>query len=497
MIRNFTIVLALMCVAFWMGCSSNDSPTESFRSAADVNTYLWGLPSWQEAFPTPGFSDEATGPMETDLSVSGGTLYVCTSVPYSMTDTPGAVTTLSADTGVLSLGTLIQGNSYANGLGSLEELPIPQRAPLTVTTDLEFAANSATVTDPTSALVNQALEELIVAAGDAGFVAGSDVDYDQATCHSLDQGLLALNLSATFVDDGPRSQLEYEQNGNQTTVIAAFRQVMFTTSIVQPESPAGFFGDGFTEALLNEHLDEGRISSTNLPVYVADITWGRLLVMTVTSTYSDSEIRSAISASFTAILGGEVEAEYLELLTSPETSVGIATVGGETEQALAAVRTGSLGTYFASDAALTTAAPISYTLRSLADNSVASVGETVDYARTDCSADIVSYYDDFAQWGAAVLELPGGQITGHFTTAEGLVDAEELDTPPTDNLWITDILTFPGSATGLPFDFHLESLRGTFTFNDDELPDSYYPMLSVGDQGQMENDDFEIGITDV
>jgi len=333
--------------------------------------------------------------METDLSVSGGTLYVCTSVPYSMTDTPGAVTTLSADTGVLSLGTLIQGNSYANGLGSLEELPIPQRAPLTVTTDLEFAANSATVTDPTSALVNQALEELIVAAGDAGFVAGSDVDYDQATCHSLDQGLLALNLSATFVDDGPRSQLEYEQNSNQNTVIAAFRQVMFMTSIVQPESPAGFFGDGFTEALLNEHLDEGRISSTNLPVYVADITWGRLLVMTVTSTYSDSEIRSAISASFTAILGGEVEAEYLELLTSPETSVGIATVGGETEQALAAVRTGSLGTYFASDAALTTAAPISYTLRSLADNSVASVGETVDYARTDCSADIVSYYDDF------------------------------------------------------------------------------------------------------
>jgi hypothetical protein len=55
------------------------------------------------------------------------------------------------------LGALLQGRQYKGGIAALEELPIRQRAPLTLAINLLAGNNTQTVTDPTSANVNQAI----------------------------------------------------------------------------------------------------------------------------------------------------------------------------------------------------------------------------------------------------------------------------------------------------------------------------------------------------
>jgi len=59
-------------------------------------------------------------------------------------------------------------------------------------------------------------------------------------------------------------------------------------------------------------------------------------------------------------------------------------VGGNADDALALIRSNNLGDYFTTDAPLTTARPISYTVRNLADNSIASVSETTNYNLEQC-----------------------------------------------------------------------------------------------------------------
>lgn len=493
-----TLMLAGTLLA--MSCGGDD-PTDPSSPADDVDNYLRALPAWSEfspqLAPVGEPVDVVTGPTEATLDTSGDEILVCRTTPCSLTSTPDAIVTMNPNSEILYLGSLIQGRTYLGGLGAMEELPIRQRAPLTISIDLLYPDNTRTVADPTLASVSQAVGELISGAHNAGHQAGSAVSYNKQECYSLRQSMLDMGLSASYMGASVSMELQYEQTARQQTIMATFRQRMFTTSMVLPQTPSALFSDQFTQEQLEAQIALGRIGPDNLPVYVSNIVWGRIMIFTMTSTYSASEMMAAIEASYQGIAGGGVSGQYLAILQSEETTINIVTVGGEASHALDAIRTGNLDDYFAADAALTSAAPLSYTLRNLADNSVALVSETTDYDRAECSADIVAYYDDYDLWRNAVLSLPGGEVCSQTLAASEMVDADEVISPPGGNAWMTEVLTFPGASTGLPLDFYLESPNYGFTWNDDEMSSGYYPMLSVGDADNGENDDFSVNVTAV
>jgi len=64
----------------------------------------------------------------------------------------------------------------------------------------------------------------------------------------------------------------------------------------------------------------------------------------------------------------------------------VVTVGGEGKNASALIKNGELRDYFAEESALTSARPISYTVRNLGDNSIAKVSETTEYNIVECTA---------------------------------------------------------------------------------------------------------------
>jgi hypothetical protein len=350
----------------------------------DYNAYSATLPGWPTFSPDKPDEDKATGdkvPLPKD--VIDNVTYSCTTTPYSLTRTPEQIVTFDPDSSILWVGSLLQGQGYKDGIGSLKELPIRQRAPLTLSIDLLNDNNTVTVPDPTVASVQQAIGKLIEEATKSGLKSGSKISFNQLTTNELSEASLKLGFSFKFMDKRVKSNLSFQRKADEKTITAHFIQNMFTISMVLPQTPEDVFSDGFTKDVLERQTQLGNLGADNIPTYVANVVYGRILTFTFTSTANERDIRAALDAS---TLGGSIglTAEQKKILS--EAKIGVATIGGDASDALGVIRSGDLKDYFKTDAALTTAKPISYTVRNLGDNSLAKVSETTEYNIKECTA---------------------------------------------------------------------------------------------------------------
>jgi hypothetical protein len=375
-----------MLLAALMGGCSEDAAAPSDVVVADVNEFLVGLPTWEQFSPNQGDSEAAIGDPETIEEVVDGQDFVCETTPFSITRTPDKIVTMNPDLEVLWPGSLLQGQGYAMGIGSLAELPIRERAPLTIAIDLLTSNNTRTVADPTLATVNQAIGELIQAATDAGHAAGSNVLFTQERMHTVSQGLLKMGLSAKYTGAEINSNLEVSYSAERTNVTAYFIQRMFTVSVVLPSTPQAFFSSDFSTDKLQDQVDRGRVGPDNLPVFVSNISYGRMLVFSLSSQATEAEIQSTLNVvleSGGSGGGANLTAEQQALMENAQ--IKVVTVGGDASHALALIRSGNLSEFFRTDATLTSARPISYTIRNLADNTIAKVSETTQYSLRQCA----------------------------------------------------------------------------------------------------------------
>jgi hypothetical protein len=363
----------------------------------DYNAFSASLPGWPQYSPERPDEDKAKGE-KTPLppEVVENVTYNCTTTPYSLTRTPEQIITYEPDSSVLWVGSLLQGKGYKDGIGSLKELPIRQRSPLVLSIDLLSNNNTVTVQDPTVASVQQAIGKLIEEANKAGMKSGSKISFNQLTTNELSESALKLGLSYKWLSGGVKSNLSFQRKTNENTITAHFIQNMFTISMVLPQTPEDVFSDGFTKDVLDRQTQLGNLGADNIPTYVANITYGRILTFTFTSTASTTDIRAALDVAYGQGRLG-LTAGQQKILS--EAKVGVVTVGGDASDALAIIRSGDLKDYFKTDAPLTTAKPISYTVRNLGDNSIAKVSETTEYNIKECGAVA----------GGSNMEIPEGR----------------------------------------------------------------------------------------
>jgi hypothetical protein len=379
---------ALLTTVILSGCGGDDPMGPD---AADVNGYLQALPAWEEFAPLAPDDEQATGPAVTDTQNLGGTDYRCTTTPYSLTRTPEQIVTLNPDAEILWPGVLLQGNGYLQGIGSLQELPIRQRAPLALSIDLLTDGTSRTVENPDLASVNQAIGELIQASVDRGHVSGSNIYFTQERMYSYSQSSLKMGISAKYSGVEASANLSANLSSERTTMTAYFVQRMFTVSTVLPQTPGEFFSDEFTPELLQEQVSLGRIGPENLPVFVSSVVYGRILMFSLTSTANSDSVAATVNVvleSGGASGGGNLSASQQAILSNSQ--INVVTVGGDAAHALSLIRSGNLSEFFASDSPLTAARPISYVVRNLADNTAARFSETTEYSLTDCVPEAVS-----------------------------------------------------------------------------------------------------------
>ena len=484
----FLLLVALIFVT--MGCSEE----EKVSPRVETNDYLASLPLWNDFSP---FKADSIVEYEPNVAFDCETKSVRTTTPCSITRTPEDIITFDPNSEIMYLGSLIQGKGYIQGLGSMKSLPIYQRAPLNVSISFQMSDNSRTVEDPSLKTVKEAVGELIEAAHESGHVSGSSILFDKKTSHSLQQTALALGLSANYMAASVKTNLSWEHTKETQTVSAYFIQKMFTVSMGLPQRPGDLFSDAFTQELLDEQVDRGRIGPDNLPVFISNIVYGRMMTLTMTSTYDATKMSAALEASYAAI-EGNMSAEHKNILAN--SSIRLVTIGGDAQTALNFLRTGQLGEFFKKDAPLTTAVPISYTLRNLRDNEIAKVSQTSEYEMEEYDSVSVKITTDIAEWRNLVQR---DMTMGTFETTQANMDlANESEDFILNNtqLWMGKRITFDGSNTGFPFTFYLECIEVNETtdyglvWNDDEA--SWVETISIGDINNLEDDDFEIGISE-
>lgn len=488
------VLLFILALTFFLVNCSDDNPISTGPDKADVNTYMSSLPAWETFCPLQDPCDTATGETVENLDVGAGMF--CRTTPCSITSTPDKVVTYGTFSNILWLGALIQGDSYAGGLGSLEELPIRQRAPLRVGVNfLSGDSISTTVNNPTATTVGQAVGTLISNAADSGFQAGSSINFTQRELHSVQQGMLSLGLSFKFMGTDIKNQLDLSSTQKKHSITAYFKQYMYEVYMELPQTPAEIFSSEFTDEKMQEQVDIGNIGQDNLPVYVSRIQYGRIMVITMSSDSSVTDMKNALKATHGAF-SVDMTAKYDEILSTSE--IEVVTFGGDDSDALSMIRSGNIEDYFVDSPALTTAFPIGYVLNNLADNSTAKVSETTKYDVTECQQMETAIFLDWNQWKANFTAIPDSCENYFFTTnGTNVALANEVTGPLGSNVHLPARLTYPGSNTGYPFNFYVQALQSgcpyPISFNDSEFDETN--LLSIGDVDNCEDDDFEIGVS--
>lgn len=343
--------------------------------------------------------DSAMALPQTVLTASNGDNWVCRNTQLDDKRNLDQLLTPGNTAGVLWPGALIQGQPLRSGTPA--EIPLP-RSPITISIDLAVDSAAIHVDNPTSASVQQAIAVLQREAdsrlGPIDVVPArinfSETQVNQSSQANLDLGISlsaagkveGVNLSASIGFD-----LTTGKSYQAHTIAVTLIQPMYTITFADEEkpSPDDYLASTVTSAQVQDVMSRGLISGTNLPTYVKSVTYGRMLVfsMTNTTTATSQDLEIAVRASVSAFkLGGSTD-DHLAVQDSTllqNSQLVVQTFGGSQDSALAAIRTGNLGRFFSAVPA-TQAVPLSYRINYLKNGQVALLGAEVTDTASDCS----------------------------------------------------------------------------------------------------------------
>ena len=374
-----------------VGTAGRGATDAELKAAPNVEAFIDRLPEWGRIYPQIK-DHKGHGEPKPAKPIKGddGKQYDVTKMHYSITTTPEEIVAFQPINGFW-LGSVIQEKGLVEGIGSFTEVPIEavKRPRLKITTDLLIPDNVETVNDPSSSSINQAVSKLITKAMKAKVKTGSSISYKMTDSFTDEQTALSLGLDAYYMGASVKASLSSTNTATRHSVSAVFIEKAFTVKadFEGRSGAAAFFNNKFTMDDARKLVNQGTVSVNNMPAYLASITYGRMLVFTLTADASSSDIQGAIQASYDAVIGGaSVSAKNSDLLKKSTTTITVTSVGGPTEAASGLIKSGELASFFSKSAPLTSMVPISYTVNTVRENRLASMARTTDYTATTYNA---------------------------------------------------------------------------------------------------------------
>ena len=378
MVRSIPVILALAA------CGSPSS------TSGDLDAYLRSLPSWNEVSPPVVEVEGPVGsaPVETDEVAADGTGFRCTSVEHELSSNPREIALSSPDASVLWPGALLHGDSHLE-VGSLRAIPLRQdrRAPLGLSLQgggvLGIPAGVSTVVNqPAGSTVREGINQLVANALAAGIEPGAGTSsFKMVETYSSEQALLELGFDARYLGAEASGSMLESSSFEENVVTATFVQRLFTASVDAPERPS----DLFAADMAPTDLQELGIGEDNLPLYIDSVAYGRMLIVTMRSTESVDQMEAALSFSYDSPVVGVSGYGAEELASTLASSdIEVFALGGPNAGVEALITSGQLWSYFEADLQLNQVEPISFTVRNVADNQLAQVGDTTSYTVETC-----------------------------------------------------------------------------------------------------------------
>lgn len=431
------------------------------------------MESWDEFAPKERdeadegieLSDPEEEPFVEEVTDPNNNLKVCTTESVDFYKTPREYTMFQPPTNVLYPAAMVVGKSLRDTSNPSELLPIDieQRTEVDVSIEAcKFAGNTRRV-PPTLAAVNAAIGDIIFQAQQEGVdCINANGNLRVETYRNENQRALRAGLSGRYLGFSARASGSYSKTNVENSVAAVFQESLYTVDISAPQTPEGWFTDEFTEERVEEQKKLGKMDDDNIPVYVARVTYGRLMMATMTSTYSEDEMRSAFEFKYqnpAAGVSGDAAARSQKV--REESKMTLSYYGGSSEATTEMLQSNDWTEYFGSPVTAEDAVPISFELRSTKDNVPAVVQEFTSYERTTC-VDKVGDDATFALSNELTF-TPGFSAAGQVV-AVGDIDGENGD----DIVWAATSLQARGE-----YAVALSNGDGTFeTLVQDEIPEA-------------------------
>lgn len=367
---------------------------------------------------TKKVSDRKTvkdGPTRRETKDNRG--YTVTEKRYSIRETPDEIVTYQPVNGFW-LGAIVQQDGAKKGLGSIQEVPVAKakRAPYNITTDIA-GSRSVSVNAPSQTSFNNALNSLRTNSN----VAGGARTLSVVENYSEQQTAVDLGLTASYMGASVAASFSADRYNNNHSISASFIERAFTATadFGGRTRRAAFFRDNFTIGDAKQLVAQGYISSpNNFPAYVKSITYGRVVIFTLTSSLSESEMKAAISGAYNAGVGSiSVSAAMSEKMKNSNFQLRITEFGGSNNGVSRLIPVQGapnvlklMNDYLSTPARLSDMIPISYTLNILRDDKLSAMATTTDYTVTTYTADPIGARYKIKMW----LEVVG--------SADGVAD---------------------------------------------------------------------------
>ncbi len=295
---------------------------------------------------------------------------------------PEEFVSFDAGAGLLYPSSLAQG-AYVNlGVGALTPLHVPytQRQPVNLVSTF-FSAQTAP--NSTSTDVYTGIGQMIQAAQAAGGITQSTVYFDMKSASSLEEAAAKFKLDTKLFGGTIGATFSSANTQQSNTVFVRFTQSLFTVfQDLRGFTPTqGQFNGNLTVADLENLGNTGELGYNNLPTYIRAVTYGRMLIFSVTSTSSKSELEEAVNAVYGKTT---VNASASQKKTVNDSQMRVFSYGGPSEPAIATIKSGNWQDYFTlANVPLATLKPLGYEVRRL-DDQLATMSRTTSYTERTC-----------------------------------------------------------------------------------------------------------------
>jgi hypothetical protein len=333
---------------------------------------------------------------------------------------PREFVSFDSGAGLLYPSALNQG-AYVNlGVGSLSPIHVPytQRKPVNL---VGTFFQSGTAANSTSTDVYMKIGEMIQAAHLNGGVTQSTVFFEMTTASSLDEASAKFKLDAKVLGANVQSTFSGLTSNQNNTVFVKFNQSLFTIfQDLGGYTPAqGQFNSFFTVPDLEDLGNRGELGYDNLPTYVRAVTYGRVMLFSISSTSSKQELEAAVNAVFNKNNSVSASAEQKKLIQ--DSQVRVFGYGGPAEPQIATIKSGNWQDYFTMmNVPLGTLKPVGYEVRRW-DNQFAHMARTTSYTERTCPGakkirvELSDVYKEAKVW----VRKTGSSVFEHVFTTNG------------------------------------------------------------------------------
>lgn len=347
---------------------------ESQDPADSIDAYLRSLPY----LPTtpPGVDQHATG----DPVREGD--YQCVTQNLTETRQYDRIVAYAANSDSLWPGAIVAGDSIYDGLFSQVGF---ERRPLTISVSLENLAGSksARLEHPSLSAYRDALSGILDSEIDGATAANIYSEIEQV--HSEEQLALALGAEVSWLGDAGhvKASFDFDQSQIRSRYLVKYTQAYYTVDLDAPARPADFFAPGVSLADV-----QSRVDATNPPLYVASVTYGRMVLFTFESDYSAEEMEAALEFAYSGgvDVSGDVSVTYRDIISKSKITAFI--LGGSGAEAARTIDSYDALIDFIKGGGdysrESPGAPIAYKLAYLADNSPGRISLTTDYDVKSC-----------------------------------------------------------------------------------------------------------------